>query len=102
MGGSLRGWCGSRGLYWLGARIDGEFVEFVDNFVVDGFARLIAVNVDEKAKVFIVLHDWEGFGVEFFKASMESFDVLIVAAVTTIAKGFGGDPTVFNVGFRDI
>ncbi len=84
------------------AGTDSEIIEFVDDFGVDGVARLVAVDVNEKAEGFVVLHDWESFGAKFFKASVESFEIFVVAAVATIAESFGGDPAILDIGLGDI
>ena len=60
---------------------------------------MVAININKKTKVFVVLQDWESFGAELFEAGVEGFDIAIVSAVTAIAKRFSGIPAAFDAGF---
>ena len=78
------------------------FVKSIDDFFVNVFAGLVAVDVYEEVQSSIVLKYWEGFGAKFIKAGAEGFDVLVVLAVAAITENFSGLETSFDVGFGDI
>ena len=76
--------------------------EFVDDFIENIIAGLVAVDTDEEAEIAIVEDDGEGLLAELLEAVAESDDVLIVFAGAAVAEGLGGLPAVFDVGFGDV
>ena len=78
------------------------FVKSIDDFFVNVFAGLVAVDVYEEVQSPIVLKYWEGFGAKFIKASAEGLNVLVVLAVAAVAEDFSGFKTSFDVSFGDI
>lgn len=49
-----------------------------------------------------MLQDGKSFSAELFQAGAESFNVVVVGAVATVAEGLGNFPAVFDVGFGDV
>lgn len=56
----------------LGNRCGGFAVKFVDDFVKDGFTRLVAIDFDEETKRFVMLEYGNGLGAKFLEAIAEN------------------------------
>ena len=77
-------------------------VEFVNNFVKDGFTGLIAVDFDKKVEGVVMLENGDGFLVELFEAGFKSSEIFVVFALATVVKDFGFGEAFFDIGFRDV
>lgn len=81
---------------------EGFGVEFVDDFVKNAFAELVAVDVDEEVESFVILEDGCGFGAEFLEAGLENLEVFVVKAVAAVVENFGLVEAAGDVGFGDV
>lgn len=52
--------------------MEDEIVEFVDDFIKNGVAGLVAVDGDQEIQGAVMLDDRHGFGAEFFEAGVEN------------------------------
>ena len=68
----------------LGERLGGFLVKFFDDFVKDGLARLVAVDLDEEAEGLVVLQNGQSFFAEFLDAGAKDFDGLVVCAFAAV------------------